>query len=278
MSSSLDEEESPSSCSSSVCPVRLATAVDVVGRVAAAVGAKDSFKSTFAQSSKPFSSSEDKFQWKLMASSYLLDQIHPKFVPFFAPVRSCRICIISFALHHPFGTPAGWFRRKRLAVGRLAGLAAETPKIVSLKRSRRNTRPPPPWHTAHVTPHHTIRLSLRHIPHISHFSLRKKFSLFIIYTMLSSLARNVAFARSAKTVVNRRLPTAFFFSSGTHDDFAPQRKAVEGEDEALKMIKVSDERVYFCILVVVYRYSHTACAVSIHNHRNTWRATQSCCT
>lgn len=32
------------------------------------------------------------------------------------------------------------------------------------------------------------------------------------------------------------LQTAFF-SSGSHDDFAPQRKAVDGEDEALKMIE-----------------------------------------
>ena len=33
-----------------------------------------------------------------------------------------------------------------------------------------------------------------------------------------------------------RTSTAFF-SSGSHDDFAPQRKAVDGEDEALKLIK-----------------------------------------
>jgi monothiol glutaredoxin len=57
--------------------------------------------------------------------------------------------------------------------------------------------------------------------------------------MLSSLARNAVFARSAKTVVNRhlRVPTAYFFSSGSHDDFAPQRKEVEGEDEAMKLIR-----------------------------------------
>ena len=60
--------------------------------------------------------------------------------------------------------------------------------------------------------------------------------------MLSSLVRNVSLARSAKTVVNRRFAptaTACFFSSDSHDDFAPQRKAVDGEDEALKLIKVS---------------------------------------
>uniref|UniRef100_A0A7S2HJB1 Glutaredoxin domain-containing protein n=1 Tax=Helicotheca tamesis TaxID=374047 RepID=A0A7S2HJB1_9STRA len=28
-----------------------------------------------------------------------------------------------------------------------------------------------------------------------------------------------------------------FFSSGSHDDFAPKRKAIDDEDEALKMIK-----------------------------------------
>jgi hypothetical protein len=29
-----------------------------------------------------------------------------------------------------------------------------------------------------------------------------------------------------------------FFSSGSHDDFAPKRKQVDGEDEAMKLIKV----------------------------------------
>ena len=55
--------------------------------------------------------------------------------------------------------------------------------------------------------------------------------------MLSSLTRNAALARTTRTVINRQFPAAFF-SSGTHDDFAPKRKVVEGEDEALKLIKV----------------------------------------
>ena len=37
----------------------------------------------------------------------------------------------------------------------------------------------------------------------------------------------------------RRVPLGrAYFSSDSHDDFAPQRKTVEGEDEALKIIKV----------------------------------------
>jgi hypothetical protein len=56
--------------------------------------------------------------------------------------------------------------------------------------------------------------------------------------MLSSIARSSAFSRSARTFTSRRVP-GVYFSSGSHDDFAPQRKAVDGEDEALKLIKVS---------------------------------------
>jgi len=55
--------------------------------------------------------------------------------------------------------------------------------------------------------------------------------------MLSSLARNARFVRTAQTVVTQRLPVAYF-SADSHDDFAPKRKAVEGEDAALKLIKV----------------------------------------
>lgn len=58
--------------------------------------------------------------------------------------------------------------------------------------------------------------------------------------MLSSLARSATFTRSAHTFTSRHLLRPAFFSAGTHDDFAPQRKVVEGEDEALKLIKVSD--------------------------------------
>lgn len=53
--------------------------------------------------------------------------------------------------------------------------------------------------------------------------------------MLSSLVRNAA-TRSAVNVCQRRFPVAFF-SSDSHDDFAPKRKVVEGEDEAIKIIK-----------------------------------------
>ena len=56
--------------------------------------------------------------------------------------------------------------------------------------------------------------------------------------MLSSIARSSAFSQTARTFASRRVLGAYF-SSGSHDDFAPQRKAVEGEDEALKLIKVS---------------------------------------
>jgi hypothetical protein len=56
--------------------------------------------------------------------------------------------------------------------------------------------------------------------------------------MLSALVRSSAFTRTAHTFVSRRVPGAFF-SSGSHDDFAPKRKVVEGEDDALKLIKVS---------------------------------------
>mmetsp|Transcript_96404 Transcript_96404/g.278271 ORF Transcript_96404/g.278271 Transcript_96404/m.278271 type:complete len:150 (+) Transcript_96404:1038-1487(+) len=54
--------------------------------------------------------------------------------------------------------------------------------------------------------------------------------------MLSSIARSTSMARVAQSAAARRFPAAFF-SSGSHDDFAPQRKTVEGVDEALKLIK-----------------------------------------
>lgn len=59
--------------------------------------------------------------------------------------------------------------------------------------------------------------------------------------MLSSLVRNAA-TRSAVNVCQRRFPVAFF-SSDSHDDFAPKRKVVEGEDEAIKIIKVKQHPV-----------------------------------
>ena len=52
--------------------------------------------------------------------------------------------------------------------------------------------------------------------------------------MLSSLKS--AALRSGRLTASRR-PMALAPQLGSHDDFAPQRKAVDGEDEALKMIK-----------------------------------------
>lgn len=53
--------------------------------------------------------------------------------------------------------------------------------------------------------------------------------------MLSSIA-STALRRSA-VAAQKPFLRAAFFSSGSHDDFAAQRKVVDGEDEALKMIK-----------------------------------------
>lgn len=54
--------------------------------------------------------------------------------------------------------------------------------------------------------------------------------------MFSSILRSST-VRSSATSAFRRAPRAFF-SDGSHSDFAPQRKTVEGEDEAIQMIKV----------------------------------------
>eukprot|EP00980_Cylindrotheca_fusiformis_P030377 scaffold24732_cov162-Cylindrotheca_fusiformis.AAC.2 len=57
--------------------------------------------------------------------------------------------------------------------------------------------------------------------------------------MLSSIASN-ALRLSAVVGSGAVRPASFraaFFSSGSHDDFAPKRKVVEGADEALKMIQ-----------------------------------------
>lgn len=53
--------------------------------------------------------------------------------------------------------------------------------------------------------------------------------------MLSSVA-SAALRRSSVAAARPTLRAAFF-SSGSHDDFAPQRKVVEGEDQALKSIQ-----------------------------------------
>jgi hypothetical protein len=61
--------------------------------------------------------------------------------------------------------------------------------------------------------------------------------------MLSSVAKSFLRSGATRSVVNRPstrgAPLARYFSDGSHDDFAPKRAVVEGEDEAIKMIKVS---------------------------------------
>eukprot|EP00934_Nitzschia_sp_Nitz4_P007924 Nitzschia sp. Nitz4//scaffold166_size90379//49372//50115//NITZ4_005061-RA/size90379-augustus-gene-0.13-mRNA-1//-1//CDS//3329538208//7914//frame0 len=52
--------------------------------------------------------------------------------------------------------------------------------------------------------------------------------------MLSSVLRS-SVARNAGAMAQRRFPVAFF-SSDSHDDFAPQRKKVE-QDDALELVK-----------------------------------------
>ena len=56
--------------------------------------------------------------------------------------------------------------------------------------------------------------------------------------MLSSIA-TAALRRSSTAAARQfqRPATIRFFSEGSHDDFAPKRKVVEGEDSALKMIQ-----------------------------------------
>ena len=59
--------------------------------------------------------------------------------------------------------------------------------------------------------------------------------------MLSSIASSLLRNSTTKSAFAKRTTRAQFayFSSDSHDDFAPQRKVVEGEDEAMKLIKVS---------------------------------------
>jgi hypothetical protein len=62
-------------------------------------------------------------------------------------------------------------------------------------------------------------------------------------TMLSSSLLRAATRTSFGHSLSARLPPVSrvaFFSSGSHDDFAPKRKSVEGEDEAIKLIKVEN--------------------------------------
>lgn len=57
-------------------------------------------------------------------------------------------------------------------------------------------------------------------------------------TMLASFLRRAARASVASSI-SSRAPSAFVahFSSGSHDDFSPKKKTVDGEDEALALIK-----------------------------------------
>ena len=60
--------------------------------------------------------------------------------------------------------------------------------------------------------------------------------------MLSAAASSLLRSGATKTLTFTRVTTRasrpVFFSSGSHDDFAPKRKVVANEDEAINMIKV----------------------------------------
>jgi hypothetical protein len=60
----------------------------------------------------------------------------------------------------------------------------------------------------------------------------------MLSSVASSLLRNGAASRLAVSRAAATQPRFAYFSSDTHDDFAPKRKVVEGEDAALKTIKV----------------------------------------
>jgi hypothetical protein len=60
----------------------------------------------------------------------------------------------------------------------------------------------------------------------------------MLSSVASSLLRSGAAPRFAVGRVAASQPQRTWFSSDSHGDFAPKRKAVEGEDEALKIIKV----------------------------------------
>jgi hypothetical protein len=70
-----------------------------------------------------------------------------------------------------------------------------------------------------------------------------------MFSVASSFVRTTAVRSMARSSVAR---TQFaFFSDGSHDDFAAKRKVVDGEDEAMKMIKVCVECCcmhLYCIL------------------------------
>lgn len=88
--------------------------------------------------------------------------------------------------------------------------------------------------------------------------------------MFSSIVRSSSIRSTASTAF-RRVPRAFF-SDGSHSDFAPQRKTVEGEDEALKIIKVCSSKMLCNIFFILF---HIWLRLAF---RNMWKATQSCYT
>jgi hypothetical protein len=91
--------------------------------------------------------------------------------------------------------------------------------------------------------------------------------------MLSSsllrTATRTSFGHSLSTRLTPSMSRVAFFSSGSHDDFAPKRKQVDGEDEAMKLIKV--RRADWCFPMKPMKIaSHLA-------FRNTSKRIPSCC-
>ena len=87
-----------------------------------------------------------------------------------------------------------------------------------------------------------IRITIKRILIIHYNSLQ--YTKCWLEDMFSSVASNflrhgATRSTQAATRLTAMMPraTTASFSSGSHDDFAPQRKAVDGEDEALKLIK-----------------------------------------
>lgn len=65
--------------------------------------------------------------------------------------------------------------------------------------------------------------------------------------MLSSVASSFLRHGATKSAMARTATRGQFayFSSGSHDDFAAKRKVIEGEDEALKLVKVRSNVLIF---------------------------------
>jgi hypothetical protein len=58
--------------------------------------------------------------------------------------------------------------------------------------------------------------------------------------MLSSVASSFLRNGAARSAITRTATRSQFahFSSGSHDDFSAKRKVVDGEEEAMKLVKV----------------------------------------